>query len=110
LVADQDGTIAAFVRFGPTLDDDVDPGTGQIYAIYVAPTHWRTGLGRKLNLAALESLRQNGFLGAVLWVLRSNERAQGFYKAMGWNPDGAERTEIMRGVNLDEIRYTHEMP
>ncbi|WP_298334595.1 GNAT family N-acetyltransferase [Ferrimicrobium sp.] len=44
LVVD-DGRISGFVTFGP---DREDISTGEIYAIYVHPDHWRRGAGRAL--------------------------------------------------------------
>jgi ribosomal protein S18 acetylase RimI-like enzyme len=105
LVADLDGEIAGFVSCGPSLDEDAPPDRGQIYAIYVRAAHWRAGIGRQLNDAALESLRANGFRAATLWVLRANTRACDFYTTVGWVADGAEQSEEIHGMTADEIRY-----
>lgn len=109
LVAEQDGEIAGFVACGPARDDDATPEHGEVYAIYVAAAQWRAGTGRKLNDAALETLRANGFRAATLWVLHTNARARDFYTAVGWRADGAERTEEISGQEVIEVRYTQSL-
>lgn len=109
LVADLDGEIAGFVNCGPALDKDATPDRGQLYAIYVAAAHWRGGIGRQLNDAALESLRANGFRSATLWVLRANTRACDFYTTVGWVADGAEQSEEIHGMTADEIRFARPL-
>ena len=47
---------------------------------------------------------------AVLWVLVGNERAQRFYRADGWRPDGAQRRVEVWNVLVDEIRYRCRLP
>lgn len=105
LVADHDGAIAGFVCSGPQRGADAQADTGEVYAIYVSPTRWRGGIGRVLIEAATESLRDNGFRSAKLWVLRSNTAARDFYTAVGWVADGAERTEDFNDTLVTEVRY-----
>jgi hypothetical protein len=54
-------------------------------------------VGRVLLIAARAALVASGFREAVLWVLAGNERAQRFYRADGWLPDGARREEDVWG-------------
>src|SRR5690242_11484227 len=78
-----DGEIAGFSTFGPTRDPDA-AGAGEIYALYVDPPHWGTGLGRRLLEDSRRRLLTRGFTDAVLWVLLGNDRAERFYGEDGW--------------------------
>jgi ribosomal protein S18 acetylase RimI-like enzyme len=104
LIAEEDGRAVGFVSFGPGRED---PRTGQVYAIYVAPEHWRRGTGRELFTAARTALAGDGYTAVRLWVLEENDRARRFYERMGLAPDGARDTYTPDGtaVELPEVRY-----
>jgi ribosomal protein S18 acetylase RimI-like enzyme len=102
IVAEVDGKVVGFVAVGPTHDEE---GDGELYAIYVHPRHWTTGVGRELMLAGEERLRELGHREAHLWVLDDNPRARRFYEAAGWSADGAARTIMLSGFVLSEVRY-----
>jgi GNAT superfamily N-acetyltransferase len=102
-VAD-DGGVLGFSTTGPSRDDDGD-GFGELYALYVDPDRWKGGIGGALMGAARERLVSVGFSEAFLWVLAVNGRAQRFYAADGWRPDGVERLDVLRGAPVDEVRY-----
>ncbi|WP_410659793.1 GNAT family N-acetyltransferase [Amycolatopsis sp. lyj-112] len=98
----------ATVEDGAVLDfTAVDRIRGELRAIYLAPERWGTGLGRLLHDTAVTALRDAGHREATLWVLDTNERAQRFYAAAGWVPDGAKKSDTMPGedVLLSETRY-----
>lgn len=102
LVADQAERIVGFASVGPALDGA--RGEGALYAIYVDPPSWGTGIGHRLHEAALQALREQGFAEVGLWVLRDNARAITFYQRHGWSLDG--RSQIDRyfaGLELDEV-------
>ena len=100
------GELVGFSAWGGARDADVTVGiTGELLTIYVLAEHWGFGVGRMLMAASLASMREAGFLDAVLWVLEGNVRARRFYEAGGWHPDGAVKTEERGGVVLHEVRY-----
>ncbi|MBV8259274.1 MAG: GNAT family N-acetyltransferase [Actinobacteria bacterium] len=78
---------------------------GELYAIYVLPESWGSGPGPALMAATLEALREDGFRGALLWVLEDNPRARRFYEREGWTTDGTRREEEFLGVEVAEVRY-----
>ncbi len=82
---------------------------GQVYAIYVDPTYWRVGIGRRLMERALAELRAAGLSDTTLWVRESNRRARRFYTACGWQPDGSAKETRIGGdsaaVTIAELRY-----
>jgi len=106
LVAEQDGEIVGFVSVGASRD----PGTdGELFAIYVHPEHWGTGVGRALLDAGEGELRRLGHNEAILWVLEDNPRARRFYEIAGWSADGAAREIHIFGFDVDEVRYSKRL-
>ncbi|MGZ8437479.1 MAG: N-acetyltransferase family protein [Candidatus Limnocylindrales bacterium] len=97
--------VVGFVATGRSRDDDTDPGTGEVRAIYVAPEAWSTGLGAALLRAAVTDLHGRGYAPLILWVLQANRRARRFYERDGWREDGAQRPIDFDGVPVDEVRY-----
>ncbi len=113
-VAELDGAVVGFAIHGPQRDgvEPADPPgtTGELYALNVHPDHWGAGAGGALLDHVSASLAAAGHSEAVLWVLRGNARARGFYEHHGWAPDGAEKTETQDGAVLDEVRYRRALP
>lgn len=105
LVAEEDERVVGFVAFGPSHDEPVDPGVGEVYAIYVDPGYWDRGYGRALFAAAVRGLTEAGFREATLWVLDTNARARRFYEIAGWVADGGTKTDHRGDVALREVRY-----
>jgi len=105
LVAEEASRAVAFVTFGPSEDEPLDPTIGQVYAIYVDPTSWGRGYGRGLFAAAVRGLITARFKAAMLWVLDTNIRARRFYEIAGWRPDGGLKTETRGDALLNEVRY-----
>jgi GNAT superfamily N-acetyltransferase len=106
LVAEVDGRIVGFVSVGPSRDEGAD---GELYAIYVHPDHWGTGVGRALIVAGEKRMRELGYKDVLLWVLEDNPRARRFYEAAGWTTDGTTRPIEVLGVEVPEIRYTKSL-
>jgi ribosomal protein S18 acetylase RimI-like enzyme len=97
--------IVGFVVAGPARDEDLEAGTAEVYAIYVDPDCWSTGVGRTLMEHQLAFLRRRGHPEAVLWVLADNLRAIGFYERGRWARDGESRTLTIGGQEVVEVRY-----
>ena len=106
LVAEVEGRIVGFVSVGRTYDQQ---GDGELYAIYVHPDRWSSGVGRALIAAGEERLRELGHCDAHLWVLEDNPRARRFYEAAGWSTDGTSRSIEAFGFVLDEVRYSKQL-
>jgi GNAT superfamily N-acetyltransferase len=66
LLAESGNVIVGFVSVGASRDADAD---GELFAIYVDPDYWGSGVGRKLIAAGEERLRELGHVEAILWVL-----------------------------------------
>jgi GNAT superfamily N-acetyltransferase len=120
VVEDDGGVVVGFCSIGPdrTVDRDAAyavtalavPGTvGEVYALYVDPGHWGTGVSDELMRAALTSLRHDGWVRANLWLLAQNPRARRFYERHGWVADGGRQTLTLPGDPV-EIRMTRPLP
>jgi ribosomal protein S18 acetylase RimI-like enzyme len=108
IVAIENGAICGFATTAPARDVDMQ-GNGELCALYVDPPRWGLGIGQALMSAARERLIREGFADAVLWVLVGNERAQRFYRADGWAPDGSRRLDAVWGAAVDEVRYRRHL-
>lgn len=106
LVAELDGKIVGFVCWLPCRDGDM-PDCGEVTAIYVLKEAQGLGIGRKLMDAALEQLPQ--YQTIVIWVLKGNDHAIGFYEHYGFQLDGAEK-EILLGTPNTDLRMLYHRP
>lgn len=92
LVATIDNTVIGFGCF--IRHDD---GCGEISAIYILKEAQGKGIGRKLMDALIECLSGCSFI--MLWVLKGNEKAIGFYEHYGFRLNGVEK-DISLGIEL----------
>ncbi len=104
MVMEIDGDIRGFATIMPSRDLDT-PNHGELCALYVDPEGWGRGYGVALIRAARSHLSGSGLSSAILWLLEGNVRADRFYRADGWLPDGTRRTETMWGITVNELRY-----
>lgn len=105
-VADESGAIIGFSTYGATRDDDARAGVGEVYAIYVAPSRWSTGVGYALWEQSRQGLADLGYSRATLWVLTANARAIRFYERAGFTLDANSETIIdIGGQSFPEVRY-----
>ena len=105
LVATDGAAVVGFVSFGPCRDEAAPTDRGEVWAIYVAPSAWSTGVGQALWRVASERLRALGFHSISLWVIEGNERAIRFYTAAGFSVEaGSEKEFEIGGAKLREVR------
>lgn len=102
LVALDGETVCGFATTGAARSVE---GAGELLALNVDPDRWRRGIGRTLIIAARERLLQRGYETAILLLLEGNSRADQFYRADGWAPDGHKQTDEVWGVMVSELRY-----
>lgn len=101
---DEAANLVGYVCHGPSRDLDLPDSVGEIWALYVRPERFSTGVGRVLTTGALAALARSGHTDAALWVLADNPRARRFYAKAGFRPDGAERPIVIGDVTLSELR------
>jgi len=107
LVAEREGSVVGWISAGAGRDPDVE-NTSEVYAVYVAPDCWRHGFGRQLMDAIEEHPSSRREI--TLWVLDQNQRAIDFYRKMGYEFDGAKRSDQIAGVTITEKRLRKKMP
>ncbi len=108
-VAERDGTIAGYVLIGPFRGDDATPGFGEVFALYVDPSAWGSGVATTLLGRATDLLRARGDHRAGLWTFEANARARRFYEREGWTFDGTRETETYGSVQAAHIRYVIDL-
>ena len=105
-IFERNGEVFGFLTLGGCRDTDVDQRmTGEIWGIYLAPSHWRQGIGTVLCRYGERILKSRGYRLATLWVFSGNDQAKRFYEAMGFLPDGRSK-EIDWGTLLTAVRYS----
>lgn len=104
IVAELDGTIVGFSGYGPCRNPGYE-SFGEIYAIYILKEAQGLGIGRKLMDAAIAKLRD--FDSIVIWVLKGNGHAFGFYEHYGFRFEGVE-APIMIGTPNTELQLVYQ--
>jgi ribosomal protein S18 acetylase RimI-like enzyme len=77
---------------------------GELYAIYVLDAAERHGHGRELVRAVAGALREMNFPDMIVWVLRDNVRARGFYEHLGGTYVRVQPITIGT-TTLEEVSY-----
>ncbi|RZI80463.1 MAG: GNAT family N-acetyltransferase, partial [Rubrivivax sp.] len=76
--------VVGFVGYDRSRDKGTPSTMGEIWLIYVAPTHWSTGAGLALWDAARDGLEDEGCTDVTLWLPIRNERAVAFHEMAGF--------------------------
>ena len=79
-------------------------GCGEVYAIYILKEAQGLGIGRKLMDAAFEKLSEYNTI--VIWVLKGNTNAFGFYEHYGFRFHGTV-APIMIGTPNTELQLVY---
>ncbi len=101
LVAAENGEVVGWASGGESRDADTK-GESEVYAIYVSPDYWTRGFGRQLMMKIEDEL--SPFPAVRLWVLARNQNAIGFYRKIGYELDGTEKTIQIGSESLSELR------
>ena len=103
----QDGKVVGFIAFGPSRDDSAQ---GEIYAVYLLQEAWGSGAGYALFKTAARILLKNGYDGAHLWVLDTNQRAiQSYAKWGGIVDQRLVKNDDIGGQTIKEIAITFDL-
>jgi GNAT superfamily N-acetyltransferase len=106
-VAERDGRIVGFASYGPERERARGfTGRGEVWAFYLHPDVWGTGVASELFDHVELRLRAEGFADAVLWVLEDNPRARAFYEKHGWELSGLTADFDVDGdLRVPEVEY-----
>ena len=102
-VVEEGGEIVGFASGGRERAGETG-FSGELFAIYVVARAQRQGSGRELVRAVAGALRDMGLPDMIVWVLRDNAPARGFYERLG----GAYvRTQpiTIGSATLEEVSY-----
>ncbi len=88
-IAEVNGQAAAFAM--------VDLAEGEVFAMFVRPTHENLGLGRQLMAVAENALFERHDTLFLITDGRDEIRANGFYQRLGWSLAGQ--------AEGDDVRY-----
>jgi GNAT superfamily N-acetyltransferase len=104
-VAAVEGAVVAFVTYGAPRYD-ARPGTLELWALNIAPDHWRRGIGRALVGEVLAAARDAALQRAELWCIEGNVPARSLYESTGFVLTGKGRTNSgLTGHPLHEVAY-----
>lgn len=97
--------IVGFVGFDRSRDEKSRQTTGEVWAIYAAPSHWSKGVGVTLWDAAREGLLEEGCTNVTVWVPLRNERALRFHELAGFKRElSTAKTTPVGSIKIEEIR------
>lgn len=110
LLARRGDAVLGFASFGRSRDADAPAACGEVWAIYVHPGAWSSGIGRRLLDATRERLVAAGHDSVSLWVLAANDRAIRFYAAAGFAVEpGSEKEFELGGARVREVRMVADL-
>lgn len=106
-----DERVVGFASYGPERERARGfTGRGELWAFYLHPDVWGTGVADRLLEHAHERLLAEGFVEAVLWVLDDNPRARRFYERHGWTATGIEASfDAYCDVAVPEVEYRRRL-
>ncbi len=103
--------VVGFSSYGPERERARGfTGRGEVWAFYLDPDVWGSGLADQLLTHVETRLKAEGFDTSVLWVLDDNPRARRFYKRHGWTATGIDADfDDYCEVKVAEVEYRKEL-
>ncbi len=104
---EDDDRVVGFASYGPERERARGfTGRGEVWAFYLDPHLWGSGVADDLMTHTETRLTAEGFDEAVLWVLEDNPRARRFYERFGWLASGITADfDDYCDVKVPEIEY-----
>jgi ribosomal protein S18 acetylase RimI-like enzyme len=96
------GKVAGYATCGVTRTRGKQQG--EIYEIYLTPTHQGLGFGEHLFEACRYALDMRRLKGLVVWALADNDAAISFYWRRGGRPI-AKRADKIGGAKLSKLAF-----
>jgi GNAT superfamily N-acetyltransferase len=102
LVLEHAKTIAGYATVG--VSRTRGPYQGEIYELYMTPSHQGLGFGEHLFEACRATLDQKRLRGLIVWALAENSMATDFYWHRGGRPV-AQMIERIGGAKLEKVAF-----
>jgi ribosomal protein S18 acetylase RimI-like enzyme len=102
LILEFEGSVIGYATLGTARTKG--PFQGEIYEIYLSPSHQGLGFGEYLFEAARAGLDARGLNGLLIWALSENRMATDFYWRRGGRPV-AQTIEHIGGAKLEKIAF-----
>jgi GNAT superfamily N-acetyltransferase len=103
VAADEPAGLVGLASWAPAVERS---DTAHLDALFVAPGHWRRGIGTRLLDAAVDAMRAAGFARAQLTTMEGAP-AEAFYVAQGWQRDGRDAFHVL--VGLPAVGYSRAL-
>jgi len=105
LVALERNDVRGFAVTGPCTDPDADAVVdGEIAELVVAADVRGQGHGSRLLQASVDTLRQDRFTRAVMWLRVGDDASRRFLTEAGWASDGAHRELDLDGTGAVRVK------
>lgn len=110
LVAVADGEVVGFVGFDRSRDPKTTSTVGEIWALFVRPSHWGQAAGLALWDGAREGLVDEGCTKVTAWVPLGYERALRFFDMAGFKREMTSIKTVLVGLTrIEEIRFKRDL-
>ena len=106
-VAEDRGTLVGVTTLLPATEagkPDPDPRLAHLWQLFVAESHWGTGLAVRLHAHGLAEAAARGFTSARLFTPAGQARSRRFYEREGWATVADPFFDEMIGFELVEDR------
>ena len=103
-VVEEEGRLVGFASCGRERDGD-PRYEGELYAIYLLDEARGRGHGRRLVRAAADEVAARHMTSMVVWVLRANAHARGFYERLGGLYLRERPMDLGQGMSVLEVSY-----
>ena len=99
------GGVVGFVGFDRSRDPKSKPTTGEIWALYVQPSHWGRVSAWPCGTLRARALVEEGCNEVTLWVPVCNERALRFFELADFKRElNTSKIAMMGEIKVEEIR------
>ena len=110
LVAVAGSEVVGFVGFDRSRDPKTTATVGEIWALFVRPSHWDQGAGLALWDSAREGLIDEGCTKVTAWVPLGYERALRFFDMAGFKREMTSIKTVLVGLTrIEEIRFKRDL-
>ncbi|HWR66970.1 MAG TPA: GNAT family N-acetyltransferase [Bellilinea sp.] len=97
------GEVVGLASGGP-IREPLEQWNAELVVIYIRQAYQGSGCGRRLVTTVAQDLASRGFQSLVIWVMKDNQSARGFYEKLGGRLT-AEKPIRIGEEDLLEVAY-----